>query len=64
MTESELFECLRDNLKVRVSDASEGPRFGGEIGGRPGVRVELLLVDPLGRTHVISESRCTLDKGE
>lgn len=50
----EIFEYIRDNLRVVLQDASEGMSCGGEVDGC------LILTDPTGQDHVISENETTI----
>lgn len=60
-SELELFNFLAAALRVRVEDASTPSTCGGEVEGSLGVKVTLLLMNPLTHQHeVISEDRVSL----
>jgi hypothetical protein len=59
MSQQEVFNFLRDNLKVRVEDDSHGSNY--EVPGSLGVLVSLVLNNPYtGKEEVISTDRCSI----
>ena len=61
MTKEEIFDFLKDNLKIRVQDAPTPPYFGGECPGNAGFKVTLLLKNPLsGELEEIDSDKCDL----
>jgi hypothetical protein len=61
MTKEELFDFIHDHLKIRIEDASEGTTCGGECEGNLGVKVTLLLINPLTKEEeVISSDECVI----
>ncbi len=54
-----IFDFLKDHLKVHVIDASESSMCGGEMPGHLGVRIKLLLKNPLtGEMEEIYQDSC------
>lgn len=61
MSKEELFDFLHDHLKIRVEDASTPTTCGGECEGNYGVKVTLLLVNPLTKEEEeIASDKCDL----
>ncbi len=61
MNKKEIFDFLKDHLKVRVEDASTPTTCGGELEGNAGVKVTLLLKNPLtGDLEEIDSDKCDL----
>ena len=62
MTAQELFEFLKENLSIELTDASEPSRAGGDIPASYGVRARLLLTNPAtGKKEVIDEDKTLLE---
>jgi hypothetical protein len=61
MSKEEMFDFLSESLKIKVEDASTPTTCGGECEGNAGVKVTLLLKNPLsGEYEEIASDKCDL----
>jgi hypothetical protein len=61
VSKEELFDFLKDHLSIRIRDNSEPTTCGGECQGYLGVKVMLLLLNPLtGEKELIDQDDCTI----
>lgn len=62
MDDYEIYEYLRNNLKINLRNTSTGSTCGGEVAGTLSVEAELILRCPItGKDQIISESKVDLE---
>ena len=61
MDELDIFEYLRNNLRIELENISESSTCGGEVSGRLGVRVRLLLCGTCDNVVVIDDDSVYFD---
>jgi len=56
---NDIFQFIKDNLKIQITDASTPTTCGGECPGNLGIKIELLLRNPIdGKLEIIDSDQC------